>query len=216
MDTEYKLGKGKIYVLVRFTEPKTIKIFLGEKGNNMLKFTPNLWYEFLKCRYGISTLLKDALMVTSEGDKMKLLTTDGSNCLLEREDLDSLLKLDENIMHDISVLYMERIFYDLLLKKLKKIQEDERSTTRIDWACELISEMIKTLNKNKSVPEDNLEYYYRVSKGIHSLDFEQLADEMVKKKLECAGYMDERMRKEIDMGDHVLYKVCDFMDSNHG
>ncbi|GFY69421.1 hypothetical protein TNIN_19661 [Trichonephila inaurata madagascariensis] len=155
-------------------------------------------------------------MVTSEGDKMKLLTTDGSNCLLEREDLDSLLKLDENIMHDISVLYMERIFYDLLLKKLKKIQEDERSTTRIDWACELISEMIKTLNKNKSVPEDNLEYYYRVSKGIHSLDFEQLADEMVKKKLECAGYMDERMRKEIDMGDHVLYKVCDFMDSNCG
>ncbi|GFY69423.1 hypothetical protein TNIN_19681 [Trichonephila inaurata madagascariensis] len=89
MDTEYKLGKGKIYVLVRFTKPKTIKIFLGEKGNNMLKFTPNLWYEFLKCRYGISTLLKDALMVTSEGDKMKLLTTDGSNCLLEREDLDS-------------------------------------------------------------------------------------------------------------------------------
>ncbi|GFY39077.1 hypothetical protein TNIN_323351 [Trichonephila inaurata madagascariensis] len=118
MDTEYQLGKGNIYVLVRFTEPKTVEILLGEKGGDMLKFTPSLWYEFLKFRYGRSTLLKKSLMVASEGDEMKLQTTDGSTCLLERGELDFLLELDDEIMHDIALLYMERIFYDLLLEKL--------------------------------------------------------------------------------------------------
>ncbi|GFW29820.1 hypothetical protein TNCV_3936871 [Trichonephila clavipes] len=83
------------------------------------------------------------------------------------------------------------IFYDLLLEKLKKIQETERLEARCDWAYDLIEEMREMLVKSKSVPEDNLEYHHRLTKGIHSLDFEQLADEMVKKKLEDAGYMDE-------------------------
>ncbi|GFT35425.1 hypothetical protein TNCV_922451 [Trichonephila clavipes] len=217
MDTEYQLGKGNIYALVRFNEPKTVEILLGERGGDMLKFTPCLWYEFIKFRHDpkLSTFYRGSLMVSTEDDKMKLQTTDGRTCLLGREKLDFLLDRNERIMDDVSLLYLERIFYKSLLEKLKEIQKDERLVTSVDWAFELIHLMMKMVVKSKKVPEDHLEYSLCVSKAIHTLDFEQLAYEMVKKNWKVPDIWMKKMRKEMGMSDHVLFMVWQLMDDQH-
>ncbi|GFQ77416.1 hypothetical protein TNCT_567861 [Trichonephila clavata] len=90
---------------------------------------------------------------------------------------------------------MERSFFNVLLNKLKKIQERERAVARIDWTSELVSLVNEALEKTEGEGD--------LADGILNLNLERLAEKLLRKKLDGPGYIDEKMRKEFQVLSRV-------------